>query len=125
MASINSGKVMRLSSVIPGMALAALLSGCAGSGADMMSHLVTTPDKYQYYNCQQIADQVKASTAREKQLEQLMAKAGPVMSTASYDPEYVSVRGDLREMRRTAAQKHCDMKSSEPASGRVSDAIIR
>ena len=56
-------------------------------------------------------------TGREKQLVALMEKAGPVLSVATYQPEYVATRGELRELRRTAAQKHCDKKTiSRPAA---------
>ncbi len=96
-------------------AMSAVLSGCAGSGADIASYALVTTDKYQYYDCDSLADQVKAMTAREKKLEELMAKAGPVIGAATYQAEYVSVRGELRELRRTEAQKHCAEKADKPA----------
>ena len=104
--------------------LAGPLSGCTGSGADIASHFVVTPYKYQYYNCEQIADQVKISAAREKELEQLMAKAGPVMSTATYEPDYIAARGELRELRRTSTEKKCDKNDGKPAAA-ASDTIKR
>ncbi len=102
--------------VTPTAVVAALAVTLAGCSTDIASYALVTTDKYQYYDCDSIADQVKAMTAREKQLEELMVKAGPVVSAAAYQPDYISVRGELRELRRTAAQKHCEAKADQPAA---------
>jgi hypothetical protein len=112
MAKPDSGTFPRIAVAIIAAASAAMLSGCS---ADMASYALVTSGKYQYYDCDSIADQVKGMSAREKQLQELMAKAGPVISAVSYESEYVSVRGELRELRRTAAQKHCEEKAEKPA----------
>jgi hypothetical protein len=90
------------------------LAGCAGTGQDVAGSLMVTPGKYETYTytCEQIADLLKTQTTREKQLEELMARAGPVVSAASYDSEYLQVRGEIRELRQTAADKHCEQKAA-------------
>lgn len=111
MAKLDNGTIKPAAAAIVAM-LAAALTGCS---TDIVSYALVTTDKYQYYDCESIATQIAAQTVREKQLEDLMAKAGPVISAVSYEPEYVSVRGELRELRRTAAQKHCEAKADKPA----------
>ena len=91
---------------------AAVLAGCS---TDIASYALVTTDKYQYYDCDSLADQTKAVIAREQKLQELMAKAGPVIGAATYQAEYVSMRGELRELRRTQAQKHCEEKADKPA----------
>jgi hypothetical protein len=125
MAKIDSATLTRNATAMLAAVLAGLLSGCGGSGADMASRFVVTPNKYQYYNCEQIADQVKISAAREKELEQLMAKAGPVMSAVTYEPDYVAARGELRELRRTSIEKQCDKNDGKTAGAAASDTIKR
>jgi hypothetical protein len=96
------------------------LSGCAGSVQDRVGSLLVTPDKYSFYTytCEQLADLLAAHSAREKQLEGLMAKAGPVISAATYDTEYLQVRAEKRELRQAAADRHCDRKTTgAPATG--------
>jgi len=96
------------------------LSGCAGSVEDRVGSLLVTPDKYSFYNysCDQLSDLLKAQTARKKQLEELMAKAGPVISAATYETDYLQVRGELRELRQASADKHCDRQiNGTPATG--------
>jgi hypothetical protein len=96
------------------------LTGCAGTGRDAVGSLMVTPGKYEVYTytCEQLADLLKLHVTREKQLEGLMAKAGPVVSAASYESEYLQVRGEIRELRQTTADKHCDQKTiGTPATG--------
>jgi hypothetical protein len=111
MAKFDSGNVSRVAAPIAAVLCAFVLVGCS---ADIASYALVTTDKYRYYDCDSIADQLKTMTAREQQLEVLMAKAGPVISTVSYEADYVSVRGELRALRRAAAQKHCEAKAEKP-----------
>jgi hypothetical protein len=110
-----------------GAALACLvLAGCAGSGQDTAGSLLVTPGKYEVYTytCEQLADLLKLHMTREKQLEGLMAKAGPVVSAASYETEYLQVRGEIRELRQASADKHCEQKTiGTPAAGESSRVV--
>jgi hypothetical protein len=93
-------------------ALAALmLSACAMSD-DKVGRLLVAPDKFVLYTCPEIAEKAKTTAARESELERLMAKAGPetdgrLVSTIAYRPEYLSLRGEMNELRSAAAAKNC------------------
>ncbi len=114
--------------------LAAMLAACStqgGSPDDKMSRFLVAPDKYALYNCAQLADQAEVSAIREKELQQLMVKAGPgsggrLVSAVAYRPEYLSVRGDMNELRKAAAAKNCKFLPGVDKPGRgVSDSVVR
>jgi hypothetical protein len=101
---------MRGSFWIAGMA-AAWLAGC--SNLEKISSVMVTPGKYESYSCQQIAEQIKAAGARERELKGLMEKAvkdttGPLISAVAYDSEYLTTYGELRQLRETAEHKRCE-----------------
>ncbi len=95
--------------LIFGAALA--LSACAMSD-DQAARYLVAPNKYLLYTCDDIAREAQTKAARELELQQLMAKAstdatGRLIGDMVYRSEYLSVRGELNELRRTAADKHC------------------
>ena len=102
------------------------LAGCTsqgGSSDDQMARFLVAPGKYMLYTCDEIARQAKASAARQKELEQLMVKAGAdasgqVIGAVAYRAEYLSLRGDINELRNATAEKNCN-------PGRASDNAIR
>lgn len=108
---------------------AALLAACAVSD-DQAARFLVAPDKYQLFRCDAIAREVKARATREQELKQLMAKAGTglggqLIGDLAYRSEYLSVRGDLNELRRAAADKHCAETPSDSApAARASDKAI-
>jgi hypothetical protein len=90
--------------------VAAMLSGCASD--DTTARFLVAPDKYVLYSCPEIAREMTGKQAREKELKDLMAKAsagagGRVISGLAYDPEYLAVRGDINDLRASAAERHC------------------
>jgi hypothetical protein len=101
--------------LVAAVLLAASLAGCAGSGGttkDRVGRLLVAPDKYVLYTCPAIATAMAGTAARQKQLEDLMAKAGDradgrVVSALAYQPEYVQLQGDMNELRATAHEKDC------------------
>jgi hypothetical protein len=102
---------MRRSSWIIGMLAAALLAGC--SSFEEMSSALVAPGKYESYSCQQIANEIKAAAARERELKGLIDKAvkdttGPLVSAVAYDTEYLTTYGELRQLNETAERKRCD-----------------
>jgi hypothetical protein len=120
---IDTVKIQRLTAAA---LLAGALAGCTTSGSsdDRMSRLITSPNKYVLYNCDALATQMTKSTTREKELERLMAKAGTALdgqfvSTVAYRPEYLSVHGDLNELRAASVAKNC---KAGPAPGKASGA---
>jgi hypothetical protein len=124
----------KLRHLVAAALLAASLVGCAASDGtpdDKMGRFLVAPNKYVLYNCAQIAEQAKATAAREKELEQLTAKAGPgadgqLVSSITYRPEYLELRGNMIELRRAAAIKNCKfVPGMENSGGRASDNVIR
>lgn len=94
------------------LGVAVLLSGCA-SGSDTVADLTVSPGKYMLYKCPMLKQAAQGIIARQHQLEQLMQKAGNgpagrMVSTTTYEPEYVQNQGNLNEIRREAAAKQCD-----------------
>jgi len=112
-------------------ALAALmLSGCASETA---SRFLVEPDRYVLYSCKEIAAQAIGNAARQRDLEVLIAKAGSgVASAMAYQPEYLQLRGEMTQLRKTAVDKNCGPLPSPPApgqaptaGGRTSDQAVR
>jgi hypothetical protein len=108
----------------------ALLSGCAASD-DASGRFLVQPDKYQLYNCRELVEAAQLIGVRQRELEGLMAKAGTDASgrfvgTMAYRPEYLLLRGQMNEIRRTATEKKCKFSPEEAALGdRGSDQVIR
>jgi hypothetical protein len=115
-----------------GLALAGCGAGVGGSSADdNLSRFLVAPDRFSLYNCQALADKATETAARQKELEALMAKAGPdgagpLASSIAYRPEYLELTGDMNEMRRTAAAKNCKfVPGVDNPKGQASDKVIR
>lgn len=100
---------------------AAELAGCAGS-EDTVGRVLVAPGGYDYYNCQQLASTAQSLRTRLQELEGLMGKSsqgagGGLVNAMVYQPDYLNVRGQLNELRRTAAAKNCDERqiAGQPA----------
>jgi hypothetical protein len=110
--------------------IAANLSGCAASDESAARFLVA-PGQYVIYSCVQIAEAAQANAVRQRELEKLMAKAGTdsagrFVSGLAYRPEYVQLRGDMTELRKEAASKHCKFTPGvDVPGGRASDQVVR
>lgn len=106
-----------------------MLSGCTSD--DQMARFLVAPGKYVLYTCDEIARQAQGSAARQKTLEQLMEKAGTdaggrMIGTVAYRAEYISVRGDINELRNAATEKNCiPLPGADNPTGRASDNVIR
>ena len=75
-----------------GIPAAGVLAGCATSD-DSAGRFFVQPERYQLYSCRELAEAAQAIGTRERELEGLMAKAGPdasgqFVSTIAYRPEY-------------------------------------
>lgn len=104
-----------LAAVIP------LIAGCALSD-DNLARVMVAPGKFSLYTCPELVTKAKALAQRAHELKGLMAKAGEsagggVVSTLAYRPDYVQVRGEMRDVREAAADKHCDMAAIDSAIG--------
>jgi hypothetical protein len=98
-----------------------LLAACAGSGdTETEARFLVAPGKYTLYNCMQIAEVAKTKSERQHELEGLMAKAGTsssgqLVNAVAYRPEYVTLRGEMMDLRQAAVDKKCDFVPGEPA----------
>lgn len=113
------------STVIAVSALA-MLAGCTMSD-DQAARFLVAPDKYTLYSCDEIARETLTKLAREAELQGLMAKAGTdsggrLIGDIAYRPDYITVKGELNDLRQTAASKHCD---GVPGAARASDGAVR
>ena len=107
-----------------------VLAGCTASD-DTAARFLVAPDLYVLYNCPQLADAAQTNATRQRELEKLMAKAdtdssGRVVSGMAYRPEYVQLRGEMSELRKEAATKHCRFTpGTDMPADRKSDAAVR
>lgn len=93
-------------------AVALLLAGCVTTN-DPLSAALTAPGQYDLYDCPAIKVAATGIVVRQRQLEGLMAKAergpgGGLINATTYQPEYVTLRGKMSELRRVAAENRCD-----------------
>jgi hypothetical protein len=96
------------------LAIAALVSACAMPQDPLASALVA-PGKYELYDCGQLETAAKYYETTLKKYESLMAKAsesaaGGLVNATTYQPDYISARGELNDVHRTASAKGCDAK---------------
>ena len=111
--------------------LVAMLAACGGQTFDASSLLVS-PGKYDIYTCPQIGTQMIGVEADLKRLEGLMAQAskgagGTIVNGLGYESDYLSMRGEMNELKKSAAAKDCkDLPSLTPrvSDGRASDNAI-
>jgi hypothetical protein len=112
-------------------ALTALtLAACAGND-DMTARMLVAPGKYVLFNCTQLAQQADVNMKRQHELEGLMAQAGvgsagQMVSAVAYRPEYLQLRGEMEDLRQTAADKKCKFVPGEdPGVTAASSRAIR
>jgi hypothetical protein len=117
--------------VIAAAAIASVwLSACAMSD-DSLSSFLVAPGNYVLFSCDDIARTAKSTQARQKELEQLMAKAstdagGRMIADVTYGAEYATTRGQRKNLRAAAAERNCDfVPGAENPAGRASDSAIR
>ena len=123
----------KFSEIVAAALLAASLAGCATSGTsdDKVGRLLVAPDKFVLYSCADIAEKAAATAVRERELQQLMAKAGEssggrLVSSVAYRPEYLERHGEMNELRSAAAAKNCKfVPGAENPGGRASNNAVR
>jgi len=98
---------------VPGIALAAtVLAGCASN--DGMGGYIVDPGHYSAYHCKDFGTRLTYLQGREQQLRALMDKAsegsgGELIGNLSYRAEYEDVLGEEKVLRRSAAEKNCEL----------------
>jgi hypothetical protein len=88
-----------------------LLSGCSPAAMGPTTFLAD-PGKYDYHNCEQLAEQRKKAADRELELKLLMDKAeqaagGAAVSVIAYQGDYIMAREELKVIDATARGKKC------------------
>jgi hypothetical protein len=96
------------------LCLAGLLAGCATN--EMLSPYAA-PGKYDFLDCPSITERIKTTSARERQLNELMTRAseatgGFVVNAVVYQDDLNTARANLRELRKAAEAKHCTIELS-------------
>jgi hypothetical protein len=91
-----------------------LVSGCAGN--DLLSPYAA-PGKYDFLDCTSIGNQLKAQTAREQQLRELMSRAseasgGSIVNAVVYQDDFNTARANIRELRKASETKHCPAEAA-------------
>ncbi len=99
------------------LALVLPLAGCATTD-DPTATAVTAPGQYELYDCPAIKVAAKSVAKRQRELENLMARArqgvaGGLVNATTYAPEYAMQRGKMNQLRRVAAEKHCNFVPGE------------
>jgi len=110
--SILSEKLPDMRPILRVAAISIAAFALANCSEDRLSRFVVAPGKYTFYTCDEIATAIKNYTARKEELRQLMARAstdpaGRLIGTMTYESDYLSAVGELRDLRATAADKNC------------------
>jgi hypothetical protein len=96
------------------------LTGC--STTDAVSTLMIDPAHYSVYHCDGLQARLKALQAREQELSNLMVRAsegggGALIGNLTYRADYENTLAEEKVLRRTAADKKCDLPPPpQPAS---------
>ncbi len=111
-------------------ALAALTLGACAGNDDQAARFLVAPGKYVLFNCKQLAQQSEVNMTRQHELEGLMAQAGTgsaaqLVSTVSYRPEYLTLRGEMLDLRQAAADKKCKFVPGAAPAAAASGGAIR
>ena len=96
----------------PLCAVAGLLAGCSTS--DGVHSVMIDPGHYSVYHCDGLQARLKALLAREQELSNLMQRAsegggGVLVGNLSYRTDYENAVGEEKVLRRTAAEKKCQL----------------
>ncbi len=77
------------------------------------------PAHYSVYHCDGLVTRLKGLQARELELSNLMARAGEgagvLIGNLTYRADYENAVAEEKVLRRTAADKNCDLDAPPPA----------
>src|SRR5262245_36979688 len=96
------------------------LSGCMSD--ETASRMLASPDRYILYSCPELVTAAKNNATRQRELEALIAKAGTdaggqMASNMAYRPEYLQLRGQMEQIRKTAAERNCNLTPGPSGTG--------
>jgi hypothetical protein len=89
-----------------------LLAGCSTS--DGVEHFIVDPGHYSAYHCDALKTRLEELLTREQELSNLMQRAsetagGTLIGDLSYRADYENAVGEEKVLRRTAADKKCEL----------------
>jgi hypothetical protein len=121
--TIREAAARRALGLAAAMLMAAGLAGCASISEQTARVIFAAPAKFDDKNCLEIENLITANRSRQKDLEQLMARAdqapsGGFVNAIAYQPDYVQVRGDLERLAKAREDKQC-VVDSKFSSGRA------
>ena len=92
----------------------ALMSLCGCTSEETAGRFLVAPGQYVLYSCPELANTARATETRQHELAALMRKAevdagGRFVSAQAYQPEYNLLRGRMDQLRKTAAEKNCNL----------------
>ena len=96
--------------------LALGLAACGNISERTAASAFVAPGRYDIYQCKELDDRIRSTQSRVLELEQLMARTaqgtgGQFINAIAYQSEYQHMRGQLKAMSDTAADKNCNSKS--------------
>jgi predicted small secreted protein len=100
--------------------VAVLLAGCSTNAG--VGSFIVDPGHYSVYHCDGLAARLKVLLAREQELTNLMDRAsegggGVLIGNLTYRADYENAVGEEKVLRRTAAEKKCELPPpAAPAS---------
>ena len=108
-----------------GLVLGASLGGCAMSD-DRLASMMVAPGKFALFTCPEMVQAQKDNVKRQREIEGLMAKAGQessgrLVSALAYRPEYLTLQGEMKDLRNAAAEKQCVLP--DPATIATDDVV--
>lgn len=94
---------------------ALLLGGCGMVGASSTSAFIS-PGRFDYHNCDQLAESGRNLRGREQELSELTARAaqgpaGEFVGAVAYRTELLQTRGQLKQIAEVAERKNCAAQS--------------
>jgi hypothetical protein len=98
--------------LLTSLLVTSLLAGCSTS--DGVGTFIVDPGRYSVYHCDGLQARLKVLLAREEELNNLMQKAsegggGVLIGNMSYRADYEKTLGEEKLLRRTAAEKKCEL----------------
>jgi hypothetical protein len=102
----------------PSVTFLVVLSGSVLGGCSLnsgVSQFIIDPGHYSVYHCKDLAARLSALQGRQKELSDLMDKAGEggaggkMIANLSYRADYENAVGEEKVLRRAAAEKNCDL----------------
>jgi hypothetical protein len=105
------------------IAMTMALANCGSISEETARMIFAAPGKFDGKTCQDLENLIISNRSRQKELEQLMAKAseapsGGFVNVIAYRTDYVQGRGDLKLLIKASEGKQC-VVDSKFSSGRA------